>query len=60
MDFKEISKAFPDYKIIGKIKLNNYYDYIINNNKSSLKEINKEVTVIKKLIEREKTNLLKK
>ena len=46
--------------MIKKIKLNNYYDYIINNNKSSLKEINKEVTVIKKLIEREKTNLLKK
>lgn len=60
MDFKEISKAFSDYKIIGKIKLNNYYDYIINNNKSSLKEIKNEVTVIKKLIEREKINLLKK
>lgn len=59
VDFKEISKAFPDYKIIGKIKLNNYYDYIINNNKSSLKEIKNEVTVIKKLIEREKINLLK-
>lgn len=60
VDFKEILKAFSDYKIIGKIKLNNYYDYIINNNKSSLKEINEEVTVIKKLIEREKINLLKK
>lgn len=59
VDFKEISKAFPDYKIIGKIKLNNYYDYIINNNKSSLKEIKNEITVIKKLIEREKINLLK-
>lgn len=60
VDFKEILKVFSDYKIIGKIKLNNYYDYIINNNKSSLKEINEEVTVIKKLIEREKINLLKK
>lgn len=58
-DFREIIKAFSEYKIIGKIKLSNYYDYLINNDKTNLEEIKKEISAVKKLIEKERKNIIK-
>ena len=48
IDESILRELFKEYKVLGKIKLRDYYDYIINNNKSKQKKINREIKQIEK------------
>ena len=48
IDESILRELFKEYKVLGKIKLRDYYDYIINNNKSKQKKINREIKRIEK------------
>ncbi len=51
-----LKNIFCNYKIIGKIRLSDYYDVAINNNDSKLKEIKRDISKIKtKLFKIEKS-----
>lgn len=46
IDNKTLKKIFYGYKIIGKIKLSDYYDIVINNSTQRLNTIEKEIKEI--------------
>lgn len=48
IDESILRELFKDYKVLGKIKLREYYDYIINNNKAKQKKIKREMKTIEK------------
>lgn len=48
IDDRILKQLFNEYRILGKIKLREYYDYIINNNKKYNKKINNEMREIGK------------
>ena len=48
IDESILRELFREYKVLGKIKLREYYDYIINNNKSRQRKIQKEMKKIEK------------
>ena len=48
IDESILRELFKEYKVLGKIKLRDYYDYIINDNKSKQKKINREIKQIEK------------
>ncbi len=59
IDYKILKKIFDGYKIIGKIKLSDYYDIVINNCTEKLNEIENEVKKIGEQILTEKDKAYK-
>lgn len=57
IDDQILKNIFREYKIIGKINLNEYYDRAINTNNIRIKEIQKELNQIRKNIEEEKRRI---
>lgn len=54
IDDEVLKEIFKKYEILGKIKLNDYYDLAINKNNSKEKEIQKDITKIRNRIVRKK------
>ena len=54
LDETILREIFGKYNILGKIKLNDYYDYAINKNMDEKEKLQKEIEEIKKLIIKEK------
>lgn len=54
IDDEILKQIFNKYEILGKIRLNDYYDLAINKNNSKQKEIQKDITVIKNRMVRKK------
>lgn len=54
IEINKLNKIFSGYKILGKIKLSDFYDYLINDQKSNLDEIKKELREIASAINKEK------
>lgn len=48
IDERVLREIFNEYKVLGKIMLREYYEYIINNNKANQKKIEKEMKRIEK------------
>ena len=48
IDEEILREFFREYKVLGKIKLRDYYEYIINKNKSKQKKISREMKHIEK------------
>lgn len=54
LDETILREIFGKYNILGKIKLNDYYDFAINKNMDEKEKLQKEIEEIKKLIIKEK------
>lgn len=54
MDENILREIFRKYNILGKIQLNDYYDLLINKNKTYKTKLHKEIEKIKKQIIKEK------
>lgn len=59
LDSKKLYNIFGEYKIIGKIKLNDFYDYLINNKKENIEQLKNEINLIREIIEKEKGEINK-
>ena len=51
IDTQVLRNIFNNYNVLGKIKLRDYYDFIINQRKSGIKRINDEITIIEERLE---------
>ena len=54
IDDEVLRNIFKDYDILGKIKLNDFYDLTINKNNIKKKEIQRDINHIKRKIVRKK------
>ena len=59
IDNKKLKTIFEGYKILGKIKLSDYYDIVINNSTERINEVEKEVKRIGDEILNEKNKIYK-
>lgn len=59
VDSKIIKKVFKGYKIIGKIKLSDYYDIVINNYTEKINEVEEELKSIGDKILKEQNKIQK-
>ena len=48
IDESILRELFKEYKVLGKIKLREYYDYIINKNRTKQRKIKREIKKIEK------------
>ena len=51
IDTQVLRNIFNNYNVLGKIKLRDYYDFIINQRKSGIKRINDEIKIIEERLE---------
>lgn len=51
VDTQVLLNIFKDYTVLGKVKLRDYYDFIINQRKSGIRKINDELKIIEERLE---------
>ncbi len=54
IDESLLKEIFNEYSILGKIRLSDYYDWVVNKNMSDKEKLQKEIDKIKEQIEKEK------